>query len=455
MLKRATRSESLANLTRVAPPRAAHRRPRGALRERRPFDGGGPRRTHAGAVRGAPRAHAIPDCRRRGADARPRPVRRRALRDARDLLRPRDHSETARSCQLGRADALRLSPRQGRAAAVARRRHLGCELPGVRDGFAFEPSGTLDASSRRFRFRPQTSQGSVPSAGQDVTLPANSKVVIVRSVIGRLGVITVPLTSELIFGEHEAAPITLDVSGMEVRGALRAGSETCRYATELVITLHGARPADLSVQGTSATATPAYKGIAVNGGVISLHGDWGRPTWSRLAASVPAGQSHLLLQEPVVGWRPGMEVVLVTTAVHDSRAWHRNEVLSIDRVVDRPVPGVGAAVHLRGVAQHAHVARRGYQAEVGLLSRNIKVRGDDGSEPTDPDPGSCTGTYHHGANFAPCPYTDTTGFGGHIVVHSGGKGYLEGVELYRMGQTNVLGRQVTLYLLLTARGQRP
>eukprot|EP00984_Skeletonema_dohrnii_P000025 scaffold8_cov185-Skeletonema_dohrnii-CCMP3373.AAC.1 len=26
------------------------------------------------------------------------------------------------------------------------------------------------------------------------------------------------------------------------------------------------------------------------------------------------------------------------------------------------------------------------------------------------------------------------------MVHSGGKGYMEGVELYRMGQTNVLGR---------------
>jgi cell migration-inducing and hyaluronan-binding protein len=27
-----------------------------------------------------------------------------------------------------------------------------------------------------------------------------------------------------------------------------------------------------------------------------------------------------------------------------------------------------------------------------------------------------------------------TGYGGHIIVHEGGKGYVEGVELYRMGQ---------------------
>ena len=27
-----------------------------------------------------------------------------------------------------------------------------------------------------------------------------------------------------------------------------------------------------------------------------------------------------------------------------------------------------------------------------------------------------------------------------MIVHNGGQGYVEGVELYRMGQTNVLGR---------------
>ena len=35
-----------------------------------------------------------------------------------------------------------------------------------------------------------------------------------------------------------------------------------------------------------------------------------------------------------------------------------------------------------------------------------------------------------------------TGFGGHMIIANGGKGFVEGVELYKMGQTNVLGRYV-------------
>lgn len=284
------------------------------------------------------------------------------------------------------------------------------------------------------------SHGHVPLAGEDVTLPSNAKVVVSQTVTEELGVVTVPSTSELIFGEDASSPIAFDVSGMDVQGALRAGSATCPYVTELTITLHGTRPTDIDVYGASPTATKTYKGISVSGGTISLHGKRYHPTWSRLAETVSAGQSYALLQEGV-DWEAGMEVVLVTTAVHDSRTWHRNEVLTVSSVVTDPVPGVGSAVHFATPAAYDHVANGGYQAEVGLLTRNIRVQGaPEDSEPIDPDPGTCTDRSHFGRTNAPCPNTDTTGFGGHIIVHSGGKGYVEGVELYRMGQTNVMGR---------------
>jgi len=281
----------------------------------------------------------------------------------------------------------------------------------------------------------------VPNAGEDVTLPENSKVVIALGVDEELGVITIPASSELIFAEN-AAGIVFDIVGMDVQGALRVGSETCRYLTDLTITLHGSRPNDLNIYGKSPTATTTYKGISVNGGTISIHGKRHYPTWTRLAQTAPPGQTYLLVQEQI-DWEPGQEIVLTTTAVHDSRNWHQNEVFIVSSVVLDPVPGVGAAVHLTSAITHNHIANGGYQAEVGLLSRNVKVQGAaDDSEPTDPDPGTCTNNnrYHYGSNLAPCAGTDTTGFGGHIMVHSGGKGYLEGVELYRMGQTNVLGR---------------
>ncbi|KAL7548187.1 hypothetical protein ACHAWF_011482 [Thalassiosira exigua] len=284
--------------------------------------------------------------------------------------------------------------------------------------------------------------GNIPSSGQGVTLPNNSKLIITRSVAGQLGVITVPSTSELIFDENAAAPITLDVAGMDVRGALKAGSETCRYNTELVITLHGSRPNNFNVYGVSSTAGETYKGISVNGGIISMHGKRKYPTWSRLAESVPVGQAYVLVQE-AVNWEVGQDIVVTTTAIHDSRDdMNQNEVFTISSIVNNPVAGVGAAIHFTSPASYAHIANNGYQAEVGLLSRNIKIQGAaDDSEPTDPDMGGCTGRSHFGSNYAPCTNKYKTGFGGHVMVHSaGGKGYVEGVELYRMGQTNVLGR---------------
>ena len=283
-------------------------------------------------------------------------------------------------------------------------------------------------------------QGNIPSAGDDVTLPNNSKVIITQSVIA-LGIITVPSSSTLIFGESDVSPITLDVAGMDVQGNLQAGSEACRYSTELTITLHGSRPNDLNMYGVSSTAVPTYKGISVNGGIISLHGKKHYPTWSRLAESVSVGQSYLLVQEPV-NWEIGQQIILTTTAIHDSRdGMNQNEVFTISSIVNNPVSGVGAAIHFTSPASHAHIANNGYQAEVGLLSRNIKIQGAaDDSDPTDPDTGSCTGQWRYGTNFAPCPNKYKTGFGGHIMVHSGGVGYVEGVELFRMGQTNVLGR---------------
>jgi len=54
------------------------------------------------------------------------------------------------------------------------------------------------------------------------------------------------------------------------------------------------------------------------------------------------------------------------------------------------------------------------RAEVGLLSRNIKIQGDAQSE--------------------------NNKFGGHIMVMANSKAYLSNVELYRMGQENILGR---------------
>jgi hypothetical protein len=97
------------------------------------------------------------------------------------------------------------------------------------------------------------------------------------------------------------------------------------------------------------------------------------------------------------------------------------------------------------------LANNNYQAEVGLLTRKIVIQGSaSDSEPTDPDPLTCTTTerWIYGNYNEPCPNTDLTGYGGHVMIHSSGIGNVEGIELYRMGQTNVLGKYPMHFHLL-------
>jgi hypothetical protein len=281
--------------------------------------------------------------------------------------------------------------------------------------------------------------------GQAVTLPASTKVLISKTVTPRLGIVTIPSTSQLIFADAGGV-IDFQANGMIVQGALRMGSPTCRVDnTKITITLHGARPTNI------ATNKPPneYKGISVLDGVIDIHGKRYYKTWSRLARTLEANSNVLVLQD-VVNWEIGQTIVVTTTALKDSREWHQNEKFTIRHI--GTVSGVpGSVVWLDRPATYRHVGNRNYQAEVGLLTRKIVIQGSaTDSEPTDPDPKNCKSPdKRFGDDAAPCGYKEITGFGGHIIVHgSTGKGFIEGVEFFRMGQTNVIGRYPMHFHLL-------
>jgi hypothetical protein len=277
------------------------------------------------------------------------------------------------------------------------------------------------------------------TANQDVAVPSGSRVVIRSTIPVVLGVVTVPAGSDLIIGSNVNG-IDVHVAGMEVAGRLIVGSETCRLDTPVTITLHGSRPRD----AVTSVPSESYKGIHVTG-VLSLHGKRYFHTWSRLAKTAEARSSVLMLQNPV-NWESGQEVVIVTSAIKDSIEYHQNEVRTVRAVHTSPPSGVGAIVYLTEPVDYSHIANSNYQVEVGLLTRTVKVQGSESdSEPTDPDPLSCTTPLDNwwwiqSFTGQPCENKELTGFGGHIIVRGGGRGYVEGVELYRMGQTNLLGR---------------
>eukprot|EP00475_Leptophrys_vorax_P012438 TRINITY_DN1888_c0_g1_i1.p1 TRINITY_DN1888_c0_g1~~TRINITY_DN1888_c0_g1_i1.p1 ORF type:complete len:1154 (-),score=257.11 TRINITY_DN1888_c0_g1_i1:36-3497(-) len=286
------------------------------------------------------------------------------------------------------------------------------------------------------------SSGVPTSSGQNITLPANSSVLVSGCSLDPnvvFGYITIPQGSELIFGD---ANITLQAQGIEVRGAFRIGSPTCRIKSFVNITLWGSRSAQ------TFPASPLVKGIYVNGnGVLDVFGARYYPTWSRLAVSASPGDVVIYVQD-IVNWQVGQSVVITTTELKDSRDFTHNEVRNIVSVVTIAGKNV-SQITLDNKLAYFHYGGREYQAEVGLLSRNILVQGDpQNSEPTDISPVVC---YDLNSNYSsyPCSNTSLTGFGGHIFVTGTSTARVSGLELFRMGQTNILARYpFHLHLLL-------
>jgi len=308
-----------------------------------------------------------------------------------------------------------------------------------------------------------------PSAdGSSIELPPNTHVIIKMGSLspsGVYGTITIPPTSALIFDDtgDESSAITLQTLGIDVDGALLAGSQTCRITGGIEITLHG--EIDNGAVGFSerhladaAGSNMALKGIVVNdvpGARWDFHGKLYHPTWTRLAAPVPgslastlnipnARDSMLFLQD-CVNWPQGGKIVVTTSHAKDTRGYNFNEEAIIaagaDAVQCVSVNGeTFGLVHLASPLQHYHHAgEREYQCEVGLLSRNILIQGNEKSPPTDVYPLECEYS-GNGWDMVPCENTFLTGFGGHTIIIGQAEGRLRGIEFFRMGMTNILGR---------------
>ena len=140
-----------------------------------------------------------------------------------------------------------------------------------------------------------------PSAdGSSIELPAGTAIIVragmlVGTASSPYGRITVPAGSRLVFDDTGATgdPITMDTLGLQIDGAVEAGSPTCRLEGRVIITLHGAYgSSEASDRWLAATATSdeLVKGVVVtntSGARLDLHGKLFHPTWTRLAAHVP------------------------------------------------------------------------------------------------------------------------------------------------------------------------
>lgn len=271
-------------------------------------------------------------------------------------------------------------------------------------GLAQEKTAVLPGSWSN----PATWGGVLPGVEDDVIIPAGISVTLNANV--ECGGITVGGRLEV-----ERADRTLLCDSLFVQGSgsvFEVGTATNRFLQKFTLTLKGLPTETVMSMGAKLLG-------AQQGGTLRIHGR-DRTEWTFLGANATAGATSITLSD-TIDWQVG-DTILITSS---RLAWNEAETRTITAVSGNTVsftPGLSfphnGSTTTRTRSGDGKSWTANLRAEVGLLSRNIKIQGDAASE--------------------------TSGFGGHIMVMPGsgvsGYAFIQGVELFRMGQKSAIGR---------------
>ena len=159
------------------------------------------------------------------------------------------------------------------------------------------------------------------------------------------------------------------------------------------------------------------------GSRIELHAvDVEKESWTQLASTAAAGDTQITVQE-TTGWEAGDRIAIAST----STDWQQAEEFTIRSIsgntitLDSPLEfshrGETVRYDYGKTGADARQWNVEIRAEVALLNRNITIQGDADSV--------------------------NDGFGAHTMVHPGGEQHIQGVEYFRAGQRDLLGRYPT------------
>ena len=207
----------------------------------------------------------------------------------------------------------------------------------------------------------------------------------------------------LVFSPNSSVSVTSDSIRVGNGGFLDIGSEDCLYPGQATILLTGD-------PGMDDCMGDCPKGLFVDsGGSLEMHGQE-KLSWTQLTRTLKpgAGPHELELEELGLGWQAGDRLVIASTDYDLDQA---------EEVVVDACEGNLCIVTGNILYEHFGEIYKGVdmRAEVGLLTRNIKVSGEVNGE------------------------SDT--YGGHIKAWEGFETFkIRGVELTRMGQQGIKGR---------------
>jgi cell surface hyaluronidase len=263
-----------------------------------------------------------------------------------------------------------------------------------------------------------------PAVGDDVLIPANSVVVLDQDITVK----SIRVEGKLIIDVTKDIKITAEyiiVNGAS--GYFEWGTPTVVYNKKGSITLVG-NDATVKIPDTDIES----KGIVVmNDAVIEMHGKQ-KTSWTNLQATAIKGATTITIATNTNNWEVGDEILIAPTRLSPDEGEQRTitgisadkKTLTLNSPLNFPHSGLKKSYTRKTDGKAWELDMR---AEVGLLSKSIKIQGDNNS--------------------------DANGFGGHIMIHSTGIAHIENIELFQMGQKGLLGRYPFHWHLLEERGK--
>ncbi|KYQ91157.1 transmembrane protein [Tieghemostelium lacteum] len=259
----------------------------------------------------------------------------------------------------------------------------------------------------------------IPVAGGVAIITGSMKVLLDIST-PRLQQINILPGGQLVVSSKHG-PISIYTGGILIEGRLDIGNDGCRYNGSVTINLTGKD--GVSYYETRNDMGRKFIGV-LPGGRLELHGIYSYPipSWTQLTKTAKTGDTILNLNADVSQW-PINGTVVVGTTDYDMLQSEEVTIVACPECTSKQIKIASPGVKYYHYGQFTYGVDQ--RAEVGLLTKSIKIQGEMESTCTKGDL---------------CRFFNFDTLGGHMRFLKGfGSVHIQGVELTKMGQTYNLG----------------
>lgn len=263
-----------------------------------------------------------------------------------------------------------------------------------------------------------------PVDGESVYVPEGLNLLVDIETSPKLNLVIVE--GELIFAP-ETDPThmrTFDASYIFMnKGKMQVGTEDFPYTSKIQFTMYG---------DVYSPYIPVFgnKVIGVRAGILDMHGAERKPTWTQMETTSEVGDNTITLSQEV-DWVAG-DLISIAPSDYERTHYEKMTVASVDNSnKDKPVITLTEPLEFK---HFAAIEKFGedeidMRTEVGLLTRNIVLRGDPET-------------------------TKTNEYGANIFIHSPGDdsviARLSHIELTEVGQAFKVGRYAVHFHMIGA-----